>query len=241
MGDDGETVTGRDKGVGAIDHVAITVAIAGGTEMDAVFIDGGNKRVCVDEIGIRVSAAKIRRWDAILGAARRQREFLFEDGNAIRTGDAVESIEEDFEVFVGGEEVFDHRKVEDVFQHFDVVGDRVDDFHFEGAIGLGANGGHVNVRNVGDLVFRERFGGREDFVGDGFWCRGAIGEVVLDTKVLVRSCRYLVSKWKRSSNMELSITTGIMTGSQQNATGGTAFSDNMAGSGGGEDAILPDQ
>lgn len=32
-----------------------------------------------------------------------------------------------------------------------------------------------------------------------------------------------------------------MTGSQQNATGGTAFSDNMAGSGGGEDAILPDQ
>lgn len=36
-------------------------------------------------------------------------------------------------------------------------------------------------------------------------------------------------------------TTGIVTGSQQNATGGTAFSDNMAGSGGGEDAILPDQ
>lgn len=32
-----------------------------------------------------------------------------------------------------------------------------------------------------------------------------------------------------------------MTSSQQNAAGGTAFSDDMAGSGCGEDAILPDQ
>lgn len=91
----------------------------------------------------------------------------------------------------------------------DVVGYRVDDFHFEGAIGLGADGGHVNVWNVGEFIFRERFGGREDLVGDGFGCWGAVGEVVLDAKVLVRSCRYLVSIWKQPSNKGLSIPPGL--------------------------------
>ena len=88
---------------------------------------------------------------------------------------------------MGGEEVFDHWEVEDVFQHLDVVGYGVNDFDFEGAVSLGADSGHVDVWDVGDFVFGKRFGGGEDLVGDGFWCRGSIGEIVLDAKVFVGS------------------------------------------------------
>lgn len=101
VGDDGEAVAGRDEGVGAVDHVAVAVAVRGGSELDAVFVDGGHERVGVYEVGVWMSAAEIGGWDAVLGGAAGKAEFLFEDGDTVGARDAIEGVEEDFEIFVG--------------------------------------------------------------------------------------------------------------------------------------------
>jgi len=52
--------------------------------------------------------------NAVLSAVG-ETEFLFEDVDAVGAGDAVEAVEEDFEVWVLGDEGFDEGEVEDGF------------------------------------------------------------------------------------------------------------------------------
>ena len=63
----------------------------------------------------------------------------------------------------------------------------MDNFHFEIAIGLGANGGQIDIGNISNLVRGEVLGGLEDLVRDALGGRCTIREVLLDAKILVRS------------------------------------------------------
>lgn len=56
-----------------------------------------------------------------------------------------------------------------------VVRCAVDDFDFEVAIRLGANGSNVHVRNIGKLVGGESLGGFVNLVCYTLWSRTAVG------------------------------------------------------------------
>jgi hypothetical protein len=68
----------------------------------------------------------------------------------------------------------------------------MNDFNLEVAILLCTDCAEVDVGDIGDLVGGEGLGGFVDLVGDalGRWC--TVGQVVLDTEVLVRTCSLLV-------------------------------------------------
>jgi hypothetical protein len=61
----------------------------------------------------------------------------------------------------------------------------VDDFNLEVAIVLCADCAEVDVGDIGDLVGGEGLGGFVDLVGDALGRWGTVGQVVLDTEVLV--------------------------------------------------------
>jgi hypothetical protein len=63
----------------------------------------------------------------------------------------------------------------------------VNDLNLEGTVGLGANGGGVDIGDFGNLVGGEGLGGFEDLVGDGLGSGGTIAQVVLDTEIGVGS------------------------------------------------------
>lgn len=187
VGNDGQTVTGGDEGVGAVDHVTVTVTITGSTEVDAILVNALDELVGVDQVGVGVATAKVGLGLAVHGAAGGQTQLVDEDVNTVGASDTVHAIEQHLEVLVGLEEIADEVEVEDLLHHGDVVGGGVDDLNLDGAVGLGADGGGVNIGDVNVLVGGEGLGGFEDLVGDGFGGGGAIGKVVLDTEVVLRA------------------------------------------------------
>lgn len=184
VGNDGQAVAGGDKCVGTVDHVTVTVTIAGGTEVDAVVVNGLDELVGIYQVGIGVTATKVRLGLAVHGAAGGQTEFLDEDVHAVGTGHTVHAVEEHLEVLVGAQELLDQIEIKDLLHHSDVVGGGVHDLDLEGTVALGTNGGGVDIGDVGNLVGGQGLGGGEDLVGDALGGGGTVGQVVLDTKVV---------------------------------------------------------
>lgn len=245
VGNDGQGVTGRHECAGTVDHVAVTISVRGGTKGNVVLVDLLDQRVGVDEVGVGVSTVEVGRGDAVLGRAR-QSQLLLKDVLAVRASDTGQAVEEDLEVGLVGEELLDQGEVEDVLQHLGVVGSAVDDLNLEVAVRLGANGRQVNVGDVGDLVGLEGLGGFVDLVGDTLGGGATVGQVVLDTKVLVGTCSGAVVSTRRPKQIKTyqdrsKLTTGVVAGRQEDTTSGLALSDDVAGSRGGQDAILADQ
>lgn len=89
---------------------------------------------------------------------------------------------------MGVEEVTDKVKVKYLLHKLDVVGDRVNNFDFEGAIAAGADLSEIDVWELRNLVGSQGFGGFVDLVGDGFRSWSAVGKVVFDTEILGGTC-----------------------------------------------------
>ena len=187
VSDDGERVARGDEGVGAVDHVAVTVAVGSGAEVDAVLVDGLDELVRVHEVRVWVAAAEIGLGDAVHGAAGGKAELVDEDVDAVGACYTVHAVEEDLEIGVLLEEAADEVEVEDLLHHGDVVLGRVDNFHLEGAIAAGADCGGVNLGEVDVLVGGEGLRDLVDLIGDLFRGGRAIGKVVLDAKVVIRT------------------------------------------------------
>ena len=185
VGNDGQAVTGGNKSVGTVDHVTVTITVTGSTEVDAVLVDSLDELVGVDKVRVGVTAAKVRLGLAVHGAGGRETELLDEDVHAVGASDTVHTIEEDLEVLVGAEEVLDQVKVEDLLHHGHVVGSGVDDLDLERTVGLGADDGGVDIGDIDVVVGGEGLGGFVDLVGNGFRGGGTVGQVVLDTEVVV--------------------------------------------------------
>ena len=120
---------GRDESFVAIDHVAVAVAVGGCAEFYLLAVDGFDERVCVDQVGIWVSAIEVGAGVAVLGATRGEAELGVEDGFTVGSCDAGEAVEEDLEVWLGFEEGFYKVKVENVLQHLNVVGCAINDLN----------------------------------------------------------------------------------------------------------------
>jgi len=149
-----ERVTGRDKGALSVDHVAVTVTVRGGTEVNVVLLDGINQAGGVDEVGVGVVTAKVGLGNAVLGRTLLAK-LLLEDVDTVVSSNTAQTVEENLEVGVLLEERLDQVKVENVLEHLDVVLGGVDNLNLEITVGLAANGGKVNIGNVGDLVLGE--------------------------------------------------------------------------------------
>lgn len=188
MGDDGERVTGGDESVGAVNHVSVTISVRSSSKGNVVLVDDFDQGVSVCQIRIGMAAIEIRAGYAVLRGSR-EPELLVEDGLPVWPSHTVESVKEDLEVWVGAEELLDDVEVEDFLEHNNIVGSAVDDLDFEGAVGIGANGGNVNVGDGSKLVRSDSLGRLIDLVRHGFGGRATIGQVVLDTKIVLGACR----------------------------------------------------
>lgn len=184
VGNNGKRVTRRDESVGAVDHVAVTVTIGSSTKGNAVLVDNLDKRVGVGEVRIGVTAVEVGARDAVLDGAS-EAKLILEDGLAVGSSDTVETVEEDLELGVRVEELLDSGEIENVLQHGGVVGSAVDNLNFERTVGLGANSLEVDIRDSGKLVGGQSLGGFEDLVGNRFGGRATVGQVVLDTEIVL--------------------------------------------------------
>ena len=190
VGDDRDTVAGRDERALAVDHVAVTITVTRRAELDILLLDTLNEIVCVCKVRVWVSSTEIGERNGVLDGGIRKSEGLNEDGTSVGTRHTVHAIEEHTElVRVGKQERLDKGEVEDRLEELDVVLDRVDNLDLAGAVLEGADLGEVDRGQVNDLVRGDGLGLLEDLVRDAFWRRGTVGEVVLDTKILSRSCK----------------------------------------------------
>jgi len=85
--------------------------------------------VSICQVGVGVSSTEVGGWDTILGGRLGETELIDEDSAGVRTGNAVETIEEDPETLGVKEEVLDQVEVEDRFEEFDVISDGVNDLN----------------------------------------------------------------------------------------------------------------
>jgi hypothetical protein len=148
VSNDGQRVTGRHERVRAVDHVAVSITIGGSSELDAVLVDGLDERVGVDQVRVGVLSAEVGKRFAVLDRGLGQLELVAEDADSVGSRHSVQSVEEDLEVGVGLEVGLDQREVEDLLHVLDVVGDAVDDLDLQSAVGLGADGGDVDLAIV---------------------------------------------------------------------------------------------
>lgn len=189
--------------------------------MDAVLVHCFDQRVSVDKIGVWVVSAEVWLWHAVLGAIL-EAEFFLEDVHAVAACHSGEAVEEDLEVLVLLEEFLDQVEVEDRFEHFHIVLRAVHDLNFQRTDFLRSNLREVDIWDIHDLIRRERLGGLVDLVRDALWSRSAVGEIVLDTEIFIR-------------------TTRVVAGCEEYSTCCFPDADDMARCWCRHDAILPDQ
>lgn len=152
MGDDRDRVRRRNECTLAINHVPVTITIAGSPKRDIVLLNSLDEGVRVGEVRIRVSSTKIGQRNAVLDRRLGKTELLEEDGLGVRTGDAMKTVEEDLEVLgVFVQEFLDQREVEDLLEQGHVISDGVDDGDFGRSIREISGFGKVDlhVRNDG--------------------------------------------------------------------------------------------
>lgn len=121
VSDDGDRVARGDECTLSVDHITVAIAVTGSTELDVVLLDGLDKGVGVDKVGIWVSSTKVGKRNAVLDGRFGETESLDEDGSAVWTSDAMQAVEEDLEIGVGLEEGFDEREVEDTLEEGEVI------------------------------------------------------------------------------------------------------------------------
>lgn len=146
----------------------------------------------VDKIGVWVATIEIRRRLAVLCCPGQTQLFL-KDVLAIRTSDTGQTVEEDLEVGVVGEELLDQGEVEDILEHLSVVGSAVDDLDLEVSVGVCANLREIDIGDICDLVGLESLRGLVDLVGDALGRGATVGQVVLDTEIFVGTCSTRIS------------------------------------------------
>ena len=98
VGDDSNTVAGGDEGTLAVDHVTIAVTVTGSTEVDAFFLNTFDEVVSISQVRVGVSSTEIGKRLIVLDGGRWKSKSVDEDSTAVRTGDTVHTIEENFEV-----------------------------------------------------------------------------------------------------------------------------------------------
>jgi hypothetical protein len=78
----------------------------------------------------------------------------------------------------------------------------------------------------------------EDLVGNTLWRWATIGEIVLDTKIILWACNLL---FDARNTFGAQLTSGVVRGSQENTTSRLAFADDVRSSWSTENAILADK
>lgn len=187
VSDDGKRIAGGDEGISTVDHIAVTITVGGSAEGNVGLVNGLDKGLGIGEVGVGVAAVEVGAGHTVLNSAS-EAELSFEDGLSVGASDTVESIKQDLEVGVGGEELLDEIEVEDVLKHVDIVGGAVDDLNLKGAVGLSAEGRNINIGDVGNLVRGQGLGSLVDLIGNGLGGRATVGEVVLDAEIVLGAC-----------------------------------------------------
>lgn len=122
----------------------------------------------ISKVRVGVATAEVGLGDAVLRRAG-EAQLLLEDGLSVRARDTVETVEEGLEVGVVLEELLDQVEVEDLLHQFQIIGGAVHNLDLEVSVRLSANGGDVDVWDIGDLVGGEGLRSFVDLVGDALW------------------------------------------------------------------------
>ena len=138
-----------------------------------------------------MQAAEIRFGNGIDDRSRRGAEDFFKNALSIRAGNGVHGVE--LHGKVGFEKLFQRFKVENPFEHFDIVLNRVDDFNRHVLQFLNADFAKVDVGCFENLIFAD--GLRVSVDGIGNRCRnltaGFVG--ILHAEIVVDAARVVGS------------------------------------------------
>ena len=220
--DNRDTVARSDERTLAVDHVTITIAIGGSTELDVLLLNALNEVMGICEVGVWVSSAEVGERRRVLYRRFREAKSIDEDRAPVRAGDSVHAIKEDLEVIgVRLEEVLDQREVKDGLEQLEVVGDRVDDLHVRRPVREEALLRQIDGVKLDDLVCRDGLRLLVNGVRDALGCGTTVRHVVLDTEVGIG-------------------TSGIVGGSEEDAAIGLVLTDDVRGGRCGEDSVLTD-
>ncbi len=162
----------------------------------------------MDEVGIRVIAAKILQWSCVAHRASCKTKAAFKYLPGIGAGHCMHGIEGHRHPLFHG--LADRGKGKQLLHQVSVIGHRVDHLyrhlpHRDTADGIKVNVGRVDIEPAVNLQRT-----RMDCTGNAFRSRAAIGDIVLDAEILVRPA-------------------GIVAGREDQPTAGAVFADHMAG------------
>ncbi len=167
-----------------------------------------------------MTATEIGRRRAVDHRALGRAESILDDAVRVGAGDGVHGIE------LHAEAARKHGaypvEIEQRLHELGIVGDRIDHLHDHGARMVGADGAQVDVGCVDGEVAVDDLGAREHRVGDLLGRRATIADIVLDAKIAIRPARVVARR-------------------QHQAAEGVVMANDMARSGGRQQAVLPDQ
>ena len=220
-GEDGEAVGGIDVDALADDHVAVAVAVRGGTEVGRVGAHHGLVEVvAVDRVGVGMVAAEVGQRLEIDDAVCGEAELIDKDRLGVGASRRAHRIEAHAQA--RGEGGADLVEVEQGRHQRLVVGDRVDHLDARVAELVRADRRKIEIWRLERLVAQDVLGARKDRVGDLLRRGATVADVVLDAEVAVG-------------------TAGIVRGGQDDAAERFSRADHAGCGRRGEQAALPDQ
>ena len=188
-----------------------------------------------------MATTEVRGWHAVLGATTRKLQLLLENSNGIWACDTVQCIKKHFEVLVFLQKALDEIEIENLLDHDEVVRDWIDDLDLEGSISLCADRCQIDVWKIRNLITGQVFSYIKDLVRHGLRCGGAIGQIVFDTEIILRSYRVNVSSHGTDDDDTVEFTARVMASRKEDPAGCLSLADDMTGCWRAENAILTDQ
>ncbi len=200
----------------AQNHVAVAIAIAGGTEAMGITVEQQiGQLVGIGEVRVGMTTAEVLEGDAVAHAAGRSTQQTLEHAAGVGTGDGVHGVEGQREI--AADQIGDAIEIEQLLHQRHEVIDAVDHLHLHRTDAEAAGSIDGDRRRFEDRVLLKGLGALEHRVGEAGRRRPAVGTVHLHAEVPIRAA-------------------GVVACREDDAADGLALADQVRGRWGGKDA-----
>ena len=212
----GQAVAGIHEALVAQNHVAVAIAIAGGTEAMGITVEQQiGQLVGIGEVRVGMTTAEVLEGDAVAHAAGRSTQQTLEHAAGVGTGDGVHGVEGQREI--AADQIGDAIEIEQLLHQRHEVIDAVDHLHLHRTDAEAAGSIDGDRRRFEDRVLLKGLGALEHRVGEAGRRRPAVGTVHLHAEVPIRAA-------------------GVVACREDDAADGLTLADQVGGRGGGKDA-----
>ena len=219
--DHGQAVAGRHNKLATHNHIAVSVTIARSTHVRRIGGEQmGDQVFGIHRIRVRVQTTEIFEWCAIDHGSCGCTQLALQQGFGIRAAHRAHGVIAQGEA--ARKQLADGVKVKQAAHHFGIVGYGVNHQHLGAADVLAAQSVQADVGRIHGAYLTNDLGAFENRLGDLLRCGAAVGHVVFDAEVTLR-------------------TTGVVTGGQHDTATGAMAADHSTDCRGRQNAALPDE